>query len=189
MFAVRLTGRSPLRIQTPRLDLVPMTPDILRALQEGDFGRVAEIGQLSAPPEWVGGELLLKLRLEQLAKDPGEQPWLQRMMVLRDTRVMIGHIGFHAPPGSEDLAEVSPGAVEFGYTVFDAYRRRGFASEAIRALIDWASSEHGVTRFIASIEPDNVASMNLAHKFGFRKISSQIDPIDGPEDILELDIG
>ena len=50
----------------------------------------------------------------------------------------------------------------------------------------WAQSEHRVTRFVVSIRPDNMPSRRLAAHFNFQRIGSQIDEIDGLEDIYEL---
>ena len=40
-------------------------------------------------------------------------------------------------------------------------------------------------RFIVSISPLNAPSLGLAAKFGFRRIGSHLDEVDGPEDIFE----
>jgi [ribosomal protein S5]-alanine N-acetyltransferase len=59
-----------------------------------------------------------RLRLEQLAADPSEQPWLVRAIVLRrDGRVVDG-AGFYAPPDQHRH-------VEIGYDVVPAERRSG----------------------------------------------------------------
>lgn len=99
---------------------------------------------------------------------------------------MIGHIGFHTAPGAEYLRSWSPGAVEFGFGVFSPYRRQGYAREASLALMRWAHSVHGVKKFVVSIGPDNIASQALAAQLGFNRIGSQMDELDGVEDILEL---
>ncbi len=171
-------------IQGPRLDLIPLTPELLRASLARDSRLVAERLGLSVPELWPEIPDVLERRLRQLEAEPALQPWLLRAMVQRDRRVMVGHIGFHAGPGAEYLRPWSPG-VELGYTVFPAHRRRGYAAEACAALMAWAHREHGITRFVASIRPDNAPSQALAHKLGFRRIGSHIDDLDGPEDILE----
>ena len=53
------------------------------------------------------------------------------------------------------------------------------------ALMRWAHEDHGVTRFVLSIRPDNTASQNLAASLGFARIGSHLDEVDGLEDILE----
>jgi RimJ/RimL family protein N-acetyltransferase len=106
-------------------------------------------------------------------------------MVLHDEPRMIGHAGFHARPGEATLDELAPGGVELGYVVFERDRCRGYAREACVALMEWAHGAHGVTRFVVSISPDNVASLELARGLGFTRIGSHIDEEDGPEDIFE----
>jgi RimJ/RimL family protein N-acetyltransferase len=81
--------------------------------------------------------------------------------------------------------KLSPGGVELGYSLLEPWRRRGIATEAIEAVMHWAREEHRVQRFVLSISPDNVPSLGLAAKLGFRKIGSHVDELDGPEDIFE----
>jgi RimJ/RimL family protein N-acetyltransferase len=75
--------------------------------------------------------------------------------------------------------------VEFGFGVLEPWRRQGIATEASEAVMRWAGEQHQVQRFVLSISPDNVPSLGLAAKLGFRKVGSHIDEHDGPEDIFE----
>jgi RimJ/RimL family protein N-acetyltransferase len=172
-------------IQTPRLDLAPMTRGFLEASLAGDRTRTEALLGVAIPSDWPDQSHWVRRRLEQLRVEPALQPWLLRAMVLRSERRMIGHIGFHARPGEEHLAELVPGGVEFGYTVFEKDRRRGYAREACEALMGWAHRTHGVTRFVVSISPVNVASLELARRLGFERIGFHLDEEDGPEDIFE----
>ena len=67
-----------------------------------------------------------------------------------------------------------------------AYRRRGIATEVVRAMFEWAFREHGVTRFRAATAPDNAASQAVLAKFGFRQVGRQMDDIDGEELVFEV---
>lgn len=173
-------------IFSQRLELIPMAPLFLQASLRGDAAAAGAELSIEVPPWWPDVPDVLELRLAQLETDASLQPWLLRAMVLRDDRRMIGHIGFHTAPDPEYLREWSTGAVEFGFTVFEPFRRQGFASEAAKALMGWAAQEHGVARFVVSIRPDNVASQRLAAGLGFVRIGSAMDDADGEEDILEL---
>ena len=77
-------------ITTPRLKLVSLTPSLLRAIASGDLAEVER--QLDAPvgSGWQEG-VPAERRLEQLAADPSEQPWL--VLALTPRRV-VGNIGF-----------------------------------------------------------------------------------------------
>jgi ribosomal-protein-alanine N-acetyltransferase len=170
-------------ISTPRFELVSMTMAFMQALIERDLA-TAEREAGAIVPVDLPDELehFLDYRTAQLRADPWIQPWLGRLIVLEDERGrrVIGTIGFHGPPGDD-------GRVEVGYRVQPEYRRRGVATEAVRALFDWACREHGVTRFRASTAPDNVASRAVLATFGFRQVGSQIDDIDGLELVFERD--
>jgi len=94
-------------------------------------------------------------------------------MVRREDRVMVGYVNFHGPPGVNDIE--APGAAELGWSVFAAERRRGYATEAARRLMDWARDEHGVRRFISSTTPNNAPSLRVHDKLGFRRTGQVVD--------------
>ncbi len=172
-------------IHTPRLDSVPFIVDFLRASLAGELVEAERFLGAKLPADWPDHPGTYEHRLAQLEADPSLLGWLVRGIVLRETGSMIGHIGFHTGPDPEYLRQLSPGGIEFGYTVCESHRRRGFATEASEALMNWARTEHGISRFVVSISPENAPSRALAAKFGFRKIGSHIDEEDGLEEIFE----
>jgi RimJ/RimL family protein N-acetyltransferase len=100
---------------------------------------------------------------------------------------MVGHVRFHSRPDPDYLRPYAPNAVEFGYVVFTAYRRRRYAQEALTGVMQWAQRIHGVDRFVASVSPANLPSLNLISKFGFQKVGEAIDPVDRIEHIYLRD--
>ena len=110
--------------------------------------------------------------------------WLVRGLVLRETGELVGHAGFHGPPGVNGLR--SPEAIEIGYTVFPPHRGRGYASEAAAGLIRWAHDEQGVSTFVASVAPSNDASLAIVRKLGFEQVGEQWDEEDGLELVFRL---
>ena len=173
-------------IRSERLDLIPMTPEFLEASLRSDVATAEVVLGSAVPPDWFAARDLIRLRLDGLREEPELLPWLLRAIVLRAERRMVGHIGFHTAPGADYLSDLAPDGVEFGYTVFAADRRRGYAREAALALMDWARTTHGVPCFVVSISPSNQASLGLARQLGFRQIGTHIDEEDGPEDVFEL---
>jgi RimJ/RimL family protein N-acetyltransferase len=165
-----------------------MTPDFLAATLSGDRTRQEALLGAAVPDDWPTTFVWVRRRLHELRAEPGLQPWLLRAIVLQRERRMVGHIGFHGRPGEKYLEEFAPGGAEFGYTVFLRDRRRGYAREACTALMDWAYRTHGVARFVVSISPTNVASLELARGLGFERVGSHVDEEDGPEDIFRRDI-
>lgn len=171
-------------IRTARFELASMSLRFMLLLLARDLdGAAAEIG--ASVPHDLPDRLdnFLQFRIADLEVDPAAQPWLGRAIVLTDadgTRRIIGSAGFHAPPDAD-------GRVEIGYRVEPGHRRQGIATEVVRALFDWAGREHGVRRFRASVSPDNVASLAIIGRLGFRQTGVQIDDIDGEELVFELD--
>lgn len=174
-------------IETERLDLIPMSVDFLRASLTCDRPAAERLLDATIPPDWPEELRVLTRWLSQLETDPAVQPWLARAMVLRGPqRIMIGHLGFHTAPGPDYLQVLSPGAVELGFCVFPSFQRRGFAREAVVALMAWARKAQPIPAFIVSIVSENTASQALASQLGFVRIGSARDDEDGREDLLEL---
>jgi [ribosomal protein S5]-alanine N-acetyltransferase len=126
----------------------------------------------------------LRIRADQMRREPSSQEWLVRAVVLRSEARMIGHAGFHGPPGLNGPRK--PRALELGYTVFPDFRGHGYATEAARALMDWAAETHGVRHFVASVAPGNEPSLAVVRKLGFVETGEQWDDEDGLELVFEL---
>ncbi len=174
-------------ITSARLALVPMSPEFLEACLMGELAVATRLLGRPISPEWLAEEALMRVRLDQLHQNPALQPWLLRAIILRATQTMIGNIGFHSAPGPEYLATIAPAGVEFGYTIFPAFRCRGYAREASAALMAWAAEQHHVDQFVLTISPTNLPSLRIAERLGFRKVGAHVDDVDGPEDIFLLD--
>jgi GNAT superfamily N-acetyltransferase len=54
------------------------------------------------------------------------------------------------------------------WSISPSYQRRGFATEAGRALVDWAFSVLHLGRIIATTRYDNTASIRVMEKLGMR---------------------
>ncbi len=175
-------------IHTERLDLLLMTPALYDAALRDDRAVAAQLLGVPIPAEWWPLSPHKQMRLEQVRANPALEPWLERAIVLRATQTMIGSIAFHMAPEPEPVRPLGPGGVEFGYTIFPPFRRQGYATEASRALMNWAQQQ-GVSRFILTISPENQPSLRIAAQLGFVKIGFQIDEEDGLEEIYERSVG
>jgi ribosomal-protein-alanine N-acetyltransferase len=179
-------------IRGERVELVSMTPSAIDALLDGRRDEAAtELGIQFAkgwPDDHDAG--FLRLRLGQMRARPEIQEWAVRALTfVGDERPFAGHLGFHGPPGVNALRRDD--AVELGYRVMPAYRRQGYATEAVRALIDWAHRDRGIGVFVASISPQNEPSLALVRRLGFVHVGEHWDEEDGLEHeyLLELSSG
>jgi RimJ/RimL family protein N-acetyltransferase len=59
--------------------------------------------------------------------------------------------------------------VDFGYWVRKEARGRGVATRALVLLSRWAARERGLGRLQLIVEPDNLASIRVAERAGFRR--------------------
>jgi [ribosomal protein S5]-alanine N-acetyltransferase len=168
-------------IASERLELVWLSPELVEALLDG---RRDELG-FAVPDDWPDehDRRFLAFRLRQMGEEPARGPWLVRGIVLPETRQLIGHVGFHGPPGINSLRAAD--AVEIGYTIFPEHRRNGYATEAVVALLDWARGQ-GIHRFVASVGPENEPSLKIVRRLGFVEVGRHWDDEDGEELEFEL---
>ena len=82
----------------------------------------------------------------------------QRLVVERDTGLVVGGIGLFGPPEN--------GQVELGYGIVESRRGRGYATEAARAMVQLALDLPGVTEVVAGVDPTNAASVRVLEKAG-----------------------
>jgi RimJ/RimL family protein N-acetyltransferase len=171
-------------VRSDHLDLVPMSLELMQALQRGNRESAQQMAGYRIPPDWPEGmESVLRFRIAIAREQPETVPLLLRAMVLRaDPEVVVGRIGFHGP--ADDT-----GMLEIGYEVFAAHRRQGYAREAVVAMFRWAQRDPAVLRFRATVSPENEPSRNLIAGLGFTEVGTQWDEEDGEETIFERPAG
>ena len=63
---------------------------------------------------------------------------------------------------------ISPnGSAEIGYGISEEYQGRGYATEAVNAIVEWVLQQHRVLSVVAEAEADNLASIRVLQKCGF----------------------
>jgi RimJ/RimL family protein N-acetyltransferase len=169
-----------------RLELLPLDAECLRDSQRRDRASLGRRLGARIPDDWPDSEDLVRKRLAQCEAEPDLAAWLLHALVARQSREMVGHAGFHLRPGHPLYDAYAPGAVELGYTIFPAHRRRGYASEACLALVRAARERGWAERCVASIGVGNAPSLALAAKLGFVPRGAYQDQEDGPEIVFEL---
>lgn len=99
-------------------------------------------------------------------------PWLSYMFVFRPERLLVGLGGFKSVP---DVNRT----VEIGYSVAPNYQGKGFATLAVRQLIEIAIASKLVDCVCAHTLAELNASTSVLKKCGMTKVSESIDPEDG----------
>ena len=148
------------RIETDRLCLRQLEVDEARDLLQG-----------RAHPDrpWMAGYpiqgTLVAVEAFVRAVDAGAEPGrygVYQLVRCADHRV-IGDIGFHGPPDRH-------GSVTVGYGLAAGARGHGYATEALRAIVDWALAQPGVVRVEADTTHANLPSQRVMERAGMRLV-------------------
>lgn len=91
-----------------------------------------------------------------------ENTWYQFVILTKAENELIGDLGIHFISSQNKL-------VEIGITIDEKYQRRGYASEALKRVINFLFNDLGKHRIICSIDPRNTKSEALVKRLGFRK--------------------
>lgn len=87
-------------------------------------------------------------------------PWA---VVVKSSTETIGYCGFFYFPDVCGQPET-----EIGYRLARTYWGRGYATEAVIAVRDYGLNIFGISRLIAMIDPQNIASIRVAKKAGMQ---------------------
>ncbi len=98
---------------------------------------------------------------DMAAGDPDEPGWFQYAVERTADGAHIGDVGVNLHPNRMQA--------EIGFTVAAAYQGQGYASEAVRAVLDRLFTVQGVQRVSAECDARNAASARLLERVGFRR--------------------
>ena len=161
---------------------------VLRTIDEGDAAEQFRVLNTPAVMARLGGVKSLAEIEAKHAK--GRALYAERgfsfvFMIERATGEMVGHCGMKIV--DNPLAR-NPGEHEIGWLVREDRWRRGYAEEAMRAVIDWAFGPIGAPHIVALTSIANVGSWKLMEKLGMerREDLDFEDPAYPPEDRLTI---
>jgi len=167
MFTIR-AARANLRdlpgLETPRLSLATLRPedaDAVRRLTD-DAAITAAVDFLPAPFTLQDAQDLI--RSSARGQDCFLGAWIRETGTADApaefaARDLVGVVGTHLR---------GAGVIEIGYWIGGAARGRGFAYEAVAAIIDLLRARFPGRTIVAECRPANVASWGLLEKLGFR---------------------
>jgi RimJ/RimL family protein N-acetyltransferase len=145
---------------------------VLRAFTAADVPKLFAMSQEAGMRRWIPDQVYrdeaqaaeVESRLAAFTTqrpDPRVQPFV---LGIELDGVLVGHVGLSAARGS----------VEVGYAVEDAQQGRGIASEAVRAIVEWALDELALPEVLGIVAEGNVASCRVLEKAGFVTVGSGI---------------
>lgn len=152
-------------IETPRLRL--------RSLAPSDFEAHAAMWADPVVTRYIGG-----------TPQTREQSWVRLLRHLgmwqamgfgfwavteRETGRLIGEAGFHDL--KRDVSPSISGTMETGWGFVPDVHGKGIASETVAAVLAWGDAHRPAMRKTCLINPENVASVRVAEKYGFREFA------------------
>jgi RimJ/RimL family protein N-acetyltransferase len=164
-------------VSMPHAEFTALTAErvVLRRLRATDlpaFAAYRSDPEVARYQSWVE-PFPLSLAEQFLTELAGEHPdtpgeWFQFAVALRGSDELIGDCGAHV------LME-DPRQVEIGYTFAPAAQGHGYATEAVRRLLDYLLIERGKHRVIASCDDRNTRSSALLRRVGMRREGLRVE--------------
>lgn len=145
-----------MKLETEHLILYPLTDTLIQQLLNN------EITEYSTT-EWLTEDnrtLITWMHEELYAFFPPKIGFTSWIFIEKDSNQVIGDGGYKGNPTSN-------GEVEIGYEVLQSKRQKGYATEAINALIDWGITQPEVKCITAKCHYENTPSQNLLEKLQF----------------------
>ena len=160
---------------TERLTLLPLS---LSHLQSGlrSVSYLSDEIHLQLVPDLFEGvvQRAVSMKIEKMKSQPESvHDWFTYwLVVITQENLGVGLVGFKGYPDSK-------GEVEIGYGIDQVYRRQGYMSEAVDALVKWAF-DHPVCKRITApgVLKENIGSQRTLVHAGFERVGESPTGID-----------
>src|SRR5882724_12779793 len=148
-------------VETDRLVILPLNYEQLDLYLQAN-GRLEKLlhlkdqGRVIAPDvkEMVTAFTLPKIKKAGPANYLFFTFWI---VVEKKSRAIVAELGFKGEPNEK-------GEVEIGYGTMPGQRGKGFMTEAVGGMINWARSQSGIKYILAETEEKNTASVKIVQK-------------------------
>ncbi|MBY0131108.1 GNAT family N-acetyltransferase [Bacillus cereus] len=138
-----------MKLETERLYIVPCTEERIQVANEQGY---------NSGPHIVG-------HVKNVKKDATLLPWGAWYVLRKEDDSVLGDIGFKGKPNENQT-------VEIGYGFIEKYWNQGYATEAVKELIDWAFKTGEVETIIAGTLLDNYSSMRVLEKLHMKRVNA-----------------
>jgi ribosomal-protein-alanine N-acetyltransferase len=161
------TSRNPNVIETERLHLFPLTLPQLELYLKANDGLEKELGLTpfgrTVAPQVK--DMVTKFTLPKIYEARKEDYlfytfWL---VVDKQSKVIVAEMGFKGPP-------VDGGRVEIGYGTMPPMQNKGYMTEAVNGMLQWAAARKDIKLVLAETHASNIPSIRVVEKSGFTQI-------------------
>lgn len=152
-------------LEGEKIKLRALEPEDLEFLYETENdSSFWEVSHTQAP----FSKFLLKQYLENTHQDIYEAKQLRLMIVEKDSNSSVGLI---------DLFDFNPqhSRAGIGIMIHQKFQKKGYATEALKTVINYSFSHLNLHQLFANITPDNENSLALFKKLGFTLVGDKKD--------------
>lgn len=82
------------------------------------------------------------------------------------SNTIVAELGFKGIPNNK-------GEIEIGYGTMPEQQRKGYMTEAVAGIVEWAAGREGVQYILAETDENNKASIRIVQKNGFRQFDKK----------------
>lgn len=151
-------------VETSRLLISPLTREqLLLYLQANDlFEQSAGLacnGRIVVP---AVQDMVTKFTIPRMAGATADNYLFYTFWIVveKSSRLIVAELGFKGEPSSI-------GEIEIGYGTMPAHQGKGFMTEAVNGMLDWAKSRPDVTCMLAETDETNTASIRVLRRNNF----------------------
>jgi len=130
----------------------------------------APFPNLRLPPGGVDSHGIIRLLRDMTARMRKEGCHGSWLIVAGDE--VVGLCSYKQPRSND-------GKVEIGYGIAAGKRDRGYASRAVRAMLEHARRDHTISVVVAATASANIVSQRVLERNGFSRTGVSYDPDDG----------
>ena len=151
-------------VETSRLTIIPLNHEQL-ALYVRAEGRLEELLQLADSGRTFSPqvkEMVTNFTLPKMKTATADNYLFYTFWIIveKATKIIIAELGFKGEPNDK-------GEVEIGYGTMPGQRGKGFMTEAVGGIVDWAKTRPGINYVLAETDEANIASVRIVQKNNF----------------------
>ncbi|SKB51269.1 GNAT family N-acetyltransferase [Dyadobacter psychrophilus] len=157
-------------IESTRLKLIPLTHQLLQQYHTSRPQMEAALGlnhsEIKIDPLYVTEieDALVNFWLPKTLQFPESYQWFTSWeIVLKSDNISVGGMGFNGLPNENREAEI-------GYMIHENQQGKGYATEALQVMSQWALAHENVENVIVHTYSDNLPSRRILEKNGFTLI-------------------
>lgn len=152
------------RLETERLLLEPVTP--ANAMVLWRIMQSAHLREYQDVPRHTRDEFARRVASRPKVFDSRAVGRFEWLLVTREGGQGIGWLSLR-------VGDNGRGTAEIGYSIVATHRGAGYASEAARAVVEYAFEESDIQQLDACCVPANAASRRLLARIGFDEVRVQ----------------